>query len=505
MANQFGKVTLSLTLLMLLFLLGCGGAESDPSEGEVEDEAVSTADVADETESETETAEAEPTAEPTATPSPTPTPIPPELELETDETIYIDDKVVVTAATAPEDGWLVVWPATGAELNAEDALAFIEVESGDEGRFEIPIDGSEIKVSELQVGLHGGRTADDDAFGADGDNLILIQQIEIETAATRPTIEPGSTVVSDDGFLQIKEVRSNGPAWVAIYDGTKENLLGFRAVPAGISEDVDVPVQWHNATTELYVVLLSDLGNVGEFEDGIDEPVSSGGELVGVDLEVGLPAEIVVFDQPMEASALIDRVTSPVDGYVAVFGDSDSDGFPNTIIGSAPIKKGVTEFLTVELEIGTVTTQTIFSIYTDSDQDGAFDYFEDEPVLFSAADAEPAPLFVTARSDIEGFLVVDHLSGSDLVRVDWVATPLDAWLVVEKLPAEDGQSPLGQAAIPVGLHHSLEIPISGVNPGDAVRVLLYINNPDPELFEPERNDFPLLADGRLVFVEFTVR
>ena len=495
-------MTLLLAGLSLLFLWGCGQSdgelETDPTEDLLAEESTPTAEADQEME------EDEPTPTPTNEPTETPTPIPVELNIEFESPLFISDGLTVADISSPEDGWLVVWPDNGGEMEPDDALAFIEIDAGQDSLVKIPIDGADLEANAVQVAMHGGRDSDDE-FAADGQNLLQVERIEIETPATQPMLDVSTSVVSDAGYLRVDSVRSKGDGWIAVYDGTKEHLLGFKAIPAGLSEDVDVFIQWHNATTDLNVYLLSDLGNAREFEDGTDRPMEAAGEIVTAEISVGLPAEIVIFDQPMETSALIGRVTSPVDGYVAAFGDSDGDGFPNTIIGSAPITKGLTEYLAVPLDSGIVTTQTIFSIYTDSDGDGAFDYFEDEPVLFADGENEPAPLFVSARSDVEGLLVIDHTSGADLVKVDWVASPFDAWIAVEKL--QEGEDPIvvGQAKTGIGLFYDLEIPLSGTSPGDLVRVLLYVNNPDPDLFEPERNDFPLLADGRLVFVEFNLK
>ena len=498
-----GKVLILLSVFTLLMLWGCGGAEdngeldvaTEDAEELVEEEVVETEEPTEEV----------PTATPSPTPEPTATPYPAELSLGSDEIVFIEDALVVSGYSSPEDGWLAIWPDSNNPLEPEDALAFIEVKAGQDGPVRIPIDGSDLELTTIQIGLHGGRSNGEAAeFLANADNLLLIEKLEIETPTTQPMLITAAEVVTNEGTFRVDEVRSKGAGWLAIYDATKENLLGFKAVPAGYSTDHDVFVQWHNATTTLHVYLLADGGNVGEFEDGIDEPMKAGGELVTAEVSVGLPAEIVVFDQPMSDRAMIARVSSPVDGYLAVFGDSDGDGFPNTIVGSTPIDKGLTEHITVSLETGDITPQMIFSIYTDSDGDDEFDYFEDEPVLFSQGENDPSPLFVTARSDIEGLLVVDHLSSANMVRVDWVAAPIDAWVIVEKLDEEE-QLVVGQARISAGLFHDIEIPLSGVSPGDNVRVLLHVNNPDPELFEPERNDFPLLADGRLVFVEFTLK
>ncbi len=512
MMSRSGKVNFifAAVCLPLIFLLGCAGGANDSAEEPQDDAATLAGEVdsveTEENEAKLEEAQEEPTATPTPSPTATPTPFPAELVLGKDDVLFVEDEIVVEQLSSPENGWLVVWPDTGAALVAEDALAHIEVDAGADTDIVLPIDSEGLTVQAVQIALHGGRT-EEGSFAADGSNLLLIETLAIETAATRPMLQTSAEVISDDGFLRIDEVRSNGPAWVAVYDADQENLLGFKAIPAGPSADVDVPVQWHNATTILHLYLLADAGNVGEFEIDVDEPVLIDGEPLTLELAVGLPAEIVVFDQPMIDRAVVGRVTSPVDGHIAVFGDSNADGFPDTIIGSAPIAAGLSEFVEVELDANGVTTSTVFSLYTDSVVDGEFDYFGDDPVLVSDGVSDPVPLFVPARSDVEGMLVVDHLSTAEAVNVVWVATTLDSWLVVEKLPVASGELavPVGLVQVAAGLQNNLMIPLEGVSAGDSVRVMLYINNPDFDLFDPERNDFPLQANNRLVFVEFELK
>ena len=115
------------------------------------------------------------------------------------------------------------------------------------------------------------------------------------------------------------------------------------------------------------------------------------------------------------------------------------------------------------------------------------------------------------RSDIEGLLSIDTSPTADSLHVNLVAAPVDVWLIVEIIAGEDAEPAseelelAAQLSLDAGLHHSLDIPLEGVSAGDLVRVQLYANNPDVELFDPERNDFPLQADGRFVFVEVVIR
>ena len=157
----------------------------------------------------------------------------------------------------------------------------------------------------------------------------------------------------------------------------------------------------------------------------------------------------------------------------------------------------------------TVAINCSVRCFSDSNGSGEFDFPDDEPVRVGLDG--PRQLLVPVRSDIEGLLSIDTSPTADSLHVNLVAAPVDVWLIVEIVAAE-GAEPANeelelaaQLSLDAGLHHSLDIPLEGVSAGDLVRVQLYANNPDVELFDPERNDFPLQADGRFVFVEVVIR
>lgn len=497
-------------MLSLTVLAGCGGTD-DESLTEVAAEAnrLGEADATDTDTEETEIAEeaAEPTVTPlpTQTPTPTPTPIPPEIVMVDDASVYpvyIEDELLIDTVIMPDDGWIAVWPNSASQLEADDVIAFAEIESGEIDQIELAVDGTAIKANQLQVALHSGRT-DGAAFEDHIDDIILIQTITVQTAAGRPFIETETDVVSEAGFLQVDLVQLDGPGWLAAYTIDGSELLGFTAVPAGGGANISVPVQWRRATSQIQLRLLHDMGNVGEFEADTDEAVLFQDEPVEQLLKIGLPAEMVVFDQPMEESIFIHRVTTPRDGYAVAFSDDNDDGFPDRILGAAQVEKGSNEFLEIGIDSGSATAQVVMSLYYDSNENGEYDFPEDEPIMLGTE--ELSQLLLRVRSDVEGLLMVNASPSVAGVDVMLVATPLDAWLIVESAPNGDGErTVLGQQKVPAGTFHNLQVPMDGAAVGDPIRIMVYVNNPDPDLFEPDRNDFPLLADQRQLFVELVV-
>ncbi|MEM8857843.1 MAG: hypothetical protein AAGD96_05955 [Chloroflexota bacterium] len=483
----------------LTIFTGCGGAEEEsPTEIAAEPDATEV----EETPVMEETVVPTATPLPTNTPTPTATPLPPEIVVVDDAPVYVEDELLIDFVSMPEDGWVAVWPDSANQLDAEDVLAFIEVDSGQLEGVTFELNGENLNANRLQVALHGGRQSGAE-FAENVDNIVLIQTILVDTPASRPMIETESTLVSDTGFLQVDKVQLDGPGWIAAYSVDGQDLLGFAAVPAGGGTNLSVPIQWRRATSQIQLHLLHDLGGEGDFESDIDEAAMFQGEPVQHNLSIGLPAEMVVFDQPMDASIFLHRVTSPQDGYAVAFTDNNEDGFPDLILGAVPIEKGSNEFLEIQIEEGSASNQVVMSLYYDSNNSGEFDYPEDEPIMLGTE--ELSQLLLPVRSDVEGLLMVNSSPTSAGVEVMLVATPLDAWLIVEAAPDDEGvREVLGQQKIPAGIFHDLQVPIDGASVGDQIRIMVYINNPDPDLFEPERNDFPLLADQRQLFVELVV-
>lgn len=81
------------------------------------------------------------------------------------------------------------------------------------------------------------------------------------------------------GKVLVNLVDAMKPGWVAIFTdeaGQPGTVLGYTAVPEGISEDVEVPINTNQATDKLIAMLLVDAGKMGTFEyPGPDEAVKN--------------------------------------------------------------------------------------------------------------------------------------------------------------------------------------------------------------------------------------
>lgn len=104
------------------------------------------------------------------------------------------------------------------------------------------------------------------------------------------TLTPGPALTNDismddqavkSGMVLVSMVDSLQPGWVAIFtddNGQPGKLLGYTAVPAGTSEDIQVKVDTGSVTPKMIAMLLTDAGQIGTFEyPGADQPVKNAG------------------------------------------------------------------------------------------------------------------------------------------------------------------------------------------------------------------------------------
>jgi hypothetical protein len=108
------------------------------------------------------------------------------------------------------------------------------------------------------------------------------------STSSKPSISstPAAALINDisvddqsiqSGHVLIDLVDAMKPGWVAIFTdegGQPGTVLGYTAVPGGISNDVEVSINMNKATDKMIAMLLVDAGKMGTFEyPGVDEPV----------------------------------------------------------------------------------------------------------------------------------------------------------------------------------------------------------------------------------------
>ncbi|MBK8988152.1 MAG: hypothetical protein IPM39_19155 [Chloroflexi bacterium] len=143
------------------------------------------------------------------------------------------------------------------------------------------------------------------------------------TATTPPSptpIRPGLAVddqtIDEDGRLVITNVTVLEPSWLVIHaerEGQVGEVLGYTAVPGGVSSDVVVTINPLAATDQLAAIIHVDAGAAGVFEfPGVDEPLLAEtavtAQSFAIQRDLALPA-ITAADQNIIEDGLV-RVAS---------------------------------------------------------------------------------------------------------------------------------------------------------------------------------------------------
>lgn len=179
-------------------------------------------------------------------------------------------------------GWLVVYFDDGGEPGLIIGSALLV--DGLNERVKVQVVES-AATSILHLRLHED-TVSGDAFDFPRVDQPVYYQDRLPNTVTL-SLTPGNYLVVEDqplpktgtasAVLTVKLVVVNAPTWVAIEadeNGERGEVLGFTAVPPGISHDIAISIDPSLATDTLYVTLYLNAGEPDEFDpDGADVPL----------------------------------------------------------------------------------------------------------------------------------------------------------------------------------------------------------------------------------------
>lgn len=428
------------------------------------------------------------TVEPTETPRPSPTPIVSRMDVEAQA---VDETAVFTIneAVMTEPGWVVVFNTVDGE--AGEVI----------GQMSLPFGVSDSLAIELDLGLVTEQlivqlfeaTELSDEF--DLETLVPVsppvaEQVTVTLNITQPEIVVEDQIVTRDGLLLVESVLSNVEGWLLVSTIVEDELgeaVGIVHVPQGLSNDVVVPIRWREADDALRLTLLEDNGRSAVYEPESDTPVIVATEPIQTDVEVELPIDVLVYDQPLaDGLFTVDRVISPAAGWLAIY--QDDDDAPGFIIGSAFIEAGRNEAVVVDVIDSGVTSVVYIILHRDSNRNGEFDLpANDPPFLEDGRQMNPF-IFNTRPRDylVASSQPLQEQDGETGVELSILSVQVGAWVIAHTVD-EDGEidQVLSETAVSAGYYRDLFIPIPEAFTGETVTVSLYTNAGDPELFEPE--------------------
>ena len=446
---------------------------------------------------------------PTVTLAPTatavPTPITPHLEI-SPQTIEEDGLITIDLAELPEAGWLAVY-STDNESPGE-LLGYTAVAPGTHENLTITIDpkaathtliaqlyadGSEINTFE-----HPGP---DSPLNADT-NISFDVDIQLPI----PAITVKDQVVAADGRLQIERAFTEEPAWLVIQTQTADGndaILGQFPLAIGEHEDINFPIDWLNATTDLLAVLYTDMEQTGGFDPHKDRPLMVNGETVTAVFQVTLPPDLHVYNQPVvNGQFVVSRAVTPEPAWLVVY--LEEEGQPGLIIGSAFLEAGINENVIVTIGETAVTDRLFLQLHQDTATLGEFDYPRSDPLLtYNDAYLEPWLMNTAAGNYL---ITMDQTLDTDNnITVPLTVADLDTWLVIYTTNGNAPDKIIGEIWLPAGVNQNIKVEI---DPEQATETLLAVLHQDvatSHIFDyPDGLDVPLQRNRLLIQSPFTL-
>ncbi len=206
-----------------------------------------------------------------------------------DQTV-LSGSVRVAEVDSAGAGWIVVHADLGGRPGP--VVGYTAVSRGKNSDVAVTIDQS-MATPTLYAMLH----VDKGAVGTyefPGPDVPEQGDAQAVSPAFKVTGLPPRVKVADqritNGELTITEVLSNGPGWLVIHadsKGASGPVIGYSAVPDGVTLKMPVRIDARKATGSLYAMLHVDAGKAGTFEfPGADVPVAGDPKTVSPSFKV---------------------------------------------------------------------------------------------------------------------------------------------------------------------------------------------------------------------------
>jgi hypothetical protein len=203
-------------------------------------------------------------------------------------------------------------------------------------------------------------------------------------------------------------------------------------------------------------------------------------------------AQLEVTAEQMDVDVLVvDRVLSPGDAWLVVH--LDDNGKPGMRIGLAPVKKGESTNVEVELE-EVMTDKVIVALHADRATRGEFDFDMMAPTMspdrpYFVDEEELARVVQVRRFGVptdEGTAAVevsDQLNARESLTIDRALAPTGAWVVVH---LDDEGAPGGRVGlqhIAAGDNREVVVKLDPLPLTDTLFVAIHADRGEPDLFE----------------------
>lgn len=201
----------------------------------------------------------------------------------------VNDQIVVERITSNGPSWLVIYSDNEGVIDR--IIGFSPLEDGVNENLVVPVVGNAV-TTKLHILQHED-TEPGGPFNFPASDPPLTFEGRLPAPYTFQT-NPGNYLVTQDQALDVTAdapavlvplVVVDAPSWLVILadnDGQAGEPIGFLSIPAGVSRDIQVPIDGEQATATLYAALHMNAGDLQQFEypDGVDAPFRYSGRLI---------------------------------------------------------------------------------------------------------------------------------------------------------------------------------------------------------------------------------
>jgi hypothetical protein len=360
------------------------------------------------------------------------------------------------------------------------------------------------------------------AFGA---HLLVASDQDVRGT----TITIDSVIADADGFVVVHATDANG-------DLVLTPPLGLAYVAAGTHTDLAIELDASELAKYAYhqggaiVPMLhvdADGDGVYSFPNGPDVPAMADGAMIVTTVDLTLRPDLRVNDQVAAAGAVtIDTVVAAQDGFVVVHAlDADGAMVLTPPLGVAPVRAGVSRFVSVALDASVLETYgygdsakaIVPMLHVDADGDGTYAFPDGPDVPVADADgAVVAPLELGVAA--AGMAMIDVGDGTLGLGAEGLSVTLASVTLTQPgfvaLHAAEADGSLRVLPIlgvsgylSAGTHADVTIPfaadqVAGV--GDAAFAMAHVDDGDRTYTFP-MSDAPFVQDGAMFVEPLTLR
>jgi len=335
--------------------------------------------------------------------------------------------------------------------------------------------------------------------------LVAVTFARAGSQASSITI--GEVVNVSSGTVTVDAVVAPQPAFLVIQRaiaGVPGDIIGQAAVPAGLSENVTVPLtEAVEPGVQLFASLYNDAGQIGIFEFlGADTLIFDNNQAVAVSFSAAGGGE----EAPQEQTA---EQAQPEPG-TAIITDTAIPTGTTTVTGTAPMTgtTPVTNPVPGTDQPGTdqAATFTDTTVITNT-----------VPVTAPAmiTDTQPAqPEQPTPQAQgqqpmdagvMASIAVNDQISGNGNVTIQQVTIPEQGFLVIQQELLGVPGPIIGQVSVPAGTTENVVVPLTvEAAPDSQLFASLYRDAGQPGVFEFPGADTPIVTNNQSVVESFIV-